>query len=683
MKYLILRLLLLLAITCTASLAMAQLKVVYPVGGETITVGSTITIKWSGVAANAVVKIEYSTDGGTSWNLITNTATGLQYAWTNIPNTASNNCLLRITYSQATSGTLYLAGAATLNAEFSPDGNYVIGSGEDGYTYIWDSHTTNVVHKFQTQSLATVPKGYTGNWWATWAPDGKTFASVSPQAEVPPDSTQPGWDNMVRTWDANTGAMLHQWTVPHEPSGDICNGTCRFSPDGTMIAASGNDSIRVFSTVSGASLANCKGYCYFTSKYQACNPTEFVDWSLDGTKILSCGTDNNDSINKYIANDPVSGGVVQGYSFVTQVPYGLLNVEAKYCPDAKRFVAVTLDTMVRIWDANTGAILYTKRADSLGTYWADYSHDGAHLATIGLDSLGINANTVRVWNAADFSYVMDVGRCGGLTKTLSWSPDDSRIAVSTPQGAIIFQAAASSTQIATSDSAWSIVQSSGANIVISIPNFSGKVNDIVSTPVLIDNPNGAIAAGATTVNAVLQYDASMLGPVGSTPVGSIVGNSRVIPLTLTITPNDTVLTTLQFKVALGDDSVTSMHIANPSSNSLKVTASEQDGMFTLLNICDQGGPRLVNPNDSTALAIISPNPTNRGIIIDLNIAEVGNTRLLLMDCLGRVVKTLVDGPQPLGVQQFIIEAGQVSTGKYFLLLQTPTQHKIQQVEVVR
>jgi hypothetical protein len=360
-----------------------------------------------------------------------------------------------------------------------------------------------------------------------------------------------------------------------------------------------------------------------------------------------------------------------------------LNVEAKYSPDAKRFVAVTLDTMVRIWDATTSAILYMKRADSLGTYWADYSHDGTHIATLGLDSLGINANTVRIWNANDFSFVTDVGRCGGLTKTLSWSPDDSRIAVSTPQGAIIFQAAASSTQIATSDSAWSIVQSNGANIVISIPNFSGKVNDVVTAPVLIDNPNGAIAAGATTVNAVLQYDATMLGPIGTTPVGTIIGKDRVIPLSLTITPNDTVLTTLQFKVALGDDSVTTMHLANPSSNSPKVTASEQDGMFTLLNVCDQGGPRLLNPNDSTALTFISPNPTNGGITVNLNVAELGNTRLLLMDCLGRVVKTLADGPLPLGVQQFTIDAGQVSTGKYFLQLQTPTQHKIQQVEVVR
>ncbi|MDD3875540.1 MAG: T9SS type A sorting domain-containing protein [Bacteroidales bacterium] len=69
-----------------------------PNGGNTLYIGQSHTIAWSSeYLSSSFVKIEYSYDNGTNWNTIISSVqnTG-SYSWTNIPNTASNNCLIKI-----------------------------------------------------------------------------------------------------------------------------------------------------------------------------------------------------------------------------------------------------------------------------------------------------------------------------------------------------------------------------------------------------------------------------------------------------------------------------------------------------------------------------------------------------------------------------------------------------------
>ncbi|MBX3042930.1 MAG: choice-of-anchor D domain-containing protein [Candidatus Kapabacteria bacterium] len=73
------------------------LKVVHPNGGEVFVVGSDTVITWEGITPLDTVMIEYTTDGGNNWDVITNLATGLKYDWNNIPRTPSDQCLVRVT----------------------------------------------------------------------------------------------------------------------------------------------------------------------------------------------------------------------------------------------------------------------------------------------------------------------------------------------------------------------------------------------------------------------------------------------------------------------------------------------------------------------------------------------------------------------------------------------------------
>jgi hypothetical protein len=73
-----------------------KLNLIYPNGGEYLQAGKKDTIRWTGGGSITTLRIEYSTNGGSGWILIKDTAaSALKYPW-NIPNVSSNQCLIRI-----------------------------------------------------------------------------------------------------------------------------------------------------------------------------------------------------------------------------------------------------------------------------------------------------------------------------------------------------------------------------------------------------------------------------------------------------------------------------------------------------------------------------------------------------------------------------------------------------------
>ena len=80
-----------------------SVTVEYPFGTETWVPGSTEYIRWSAYGGDPnTFTIEYSIDGGVSWNTINNAvpSTSRSYAWT-VPAVVTNNALIRITRNVA------------------------------------------------------------------------------------------------------------------------------------------------------------------------------------------------------------------------------------------------------------------------------------------------------------------------------------------------------------------------------------------------------------------------------------------------------------------------------------------------------------------------------------------------------------------------------------------------------
>ena len=68
-----------------------------PVGGELYSTCDTVVIKWAGVLPTDEVTIQFSEDGGSTWNTITTAAKGLSYKW--LPPRPGQNYRIKVIYN--------------------------------------------------------------------------------------------------------------------------------------------------------------------------------------------------------------------------------------------------------------------------------------------------------------------------------------------------------------------------------------------------------------------------------------------------------------------------------------------------------------------------------------------------------------------------------------------------------
>lgn len=198
----------------------ATLRVVLPNGSERFSVGDTTSIRWTGVLPSDTVQLDYSTNNGTSWLLITKKATGLSHRW-KIPPTIENSCLFRVKryHKRYADSLLFLEGHEdTVNeACFSPDGLRAVTVSDDRKFIVWNTRTGLPV--FLPVSLPDSGAGYS----VDWSSDGtKIVAGHSKGAGI--------YD--AATFDYIQSALM-------TPMKDPVN-SCVFSKDGLYVVAVNN-----------------------------------------------------------------------------------------------------------------------------------------------------------------------------------------------------------------------------------------------------------------------------------------------------------------------------------------------------------------------------------------------------------------------------------------------------------
>jgi hypothetical protein len=79
------------------SIVTPYIRVNVPNGGENITGCTSQSISWSGFGTGTgPYRVEYSSDNGTSWTLLTNSTTSSSYTWNPVPNISSSQALVRV-----------------------------------------------------------------------------------------------------------------------------------------------------------------------------------------------------------------------------------------------------------------------------------------------------------------------------------------------------------------------------------------------------------------------------------------------------------------------------------------------------------------------------------------------------------------------------------------------------------
>lgn len=673
------RLLAILTLILLAAPAQAQLRIVFPNGGERFNVGSTQLISWRGSAPTDTLRIEYSTDAGGSWNLITDRGVGISHVWTPVPNTPSDRCLLRIsTKTTTTDSVLFLPARpdsfgieAIHYAEFSPDGARVVGAGATGNVYIWNSFTKQVIRRIPVEPIPTNFDGSVLVSRARYSPDGALIATVSPFMDTA--------NTTVRIFDANSGALIRQWIHPGFARRAVTV-ACAFSPDGSRLLVTGERGGTIYNVADGTQAQKLQGYS------DSIPPSLFFhgfmidgDWSPDGASIVGAENLVQQNLQPYVLNNVATGDTVR--TFRAHVDRSTLS-SIRFSPNADRFISTSFDSTARVFDLATGGEVFRIQGYTRIPLWGEYSHAGTVFGTVGEDSVR-PFQTLKLYDATTGAFIRNVGSLNAGMHNLNFNPDDSRIVVSCGDGARIFQAPGNAPGASdVSDSLWSIVINPGGTVTVAAGTASARQGDNVEIPITIDNPGLALGAGATRVDATLALNASLLEPVDSTPIGTLSGTTRAIQLSLPlVSDQDTVLAILRFRAALGDDSTSTLDLSNLTTDQPTVTVNERDGLFRLLDLCYEGGPRLLNPNARVAIRSVAPNPTTHSLEVEIHISESGPTRLDLVDALGNIVDVSAAGVLPTGTHQLHFDLHGIPSGHYFLRLKTPTVVETIPVEV--
>jgi len=250
-------------------------------------------------------------------------------------------------------------------AQFSPDGEKIITVTTESTVKIWDAATGNHLTTLKSQSGSI--------FTAQFSPDGKKIVTSDE-------------DSTIKIWDTESSRLLI------DIKGD--SGPAQFSPDGKKIVIAGDSTIKIWDAERGDLLANLKGHTSWGISAQ---------FSKDGKNILTASFDNTAKVW-----DAETGTLLVDLS---GNPY---NVSiARFSPDEKKIITVSsprrihnggvlriskvnsldFNPSIRIWDAVTGKLLNELKGHN--TIWitsAYFSPDGKKIITSALD------NTTKIWD---------------------------------------------------------------------------------------------------------------------------------------------------------------------------------------------------------------------------------------------------------------------------------------------
>ena len=134
-----------------------------PNGGEIWQAGTTQEIKWGSTGVTAV-SIDFTTNNGTDWNpIVTGIPSTGYYSWTQVPNTPSTNCRIRIT--DAVNG--FPVNQSTSTFTIAPPPEITVLSPNGGETLLAGSNT-NIT--WTSTNIANVNIEFTTDNGADWSP---------------------------------------------------------------------------------------------------------------------------------------------------------------------------------------------------------------------------------------------------------------------------------------------------------------------------------------------------------------------------------------------------------------------------------------------------------------------------------------------------------------------------------
>ncbi len=209
------------------------------------------------------------------------------------------------------------------------------------------------VKSFEDLRTISAHKGCTHS--VAFSPDGKLLASS-------------GNDRLVKLWDAASGKGIQelsghsQWVV-----------SVAFGPDGNLLASASNDrTIKIWDLVIGSETRSLSGHQHWISA---------VAFAPDGKSLASAGGDR--TVRIWDVATGRENRSLEGHSMPVW--------SVAYSPDGRLLASGGGDRLIRIWDVQTGEITRTLRGHAGPVMSVAFSPDGRTLASGSQDA------TIHIW----------------------------------------------------------------------------------------------------------------------------------------------------------------------------------------------------------------------------------------------------------------------------------------------
>jgi WD40 repeat protein len=269
-------------------------------------------------------------------------------------------------------------------AEFSPDGKFIVSAGGDEAVRLWDASSGKEIKQF----VGHYQRKRFGDFLGVvihsvaFSPDGSKIATC-------------GNDKMIKVWDVKTGDELLTIDWNSELYGNSSWKHSHplmlvFSPDGKYIATSegcepyeSGAYIRLWDASSGRQVKK------YNHGYHFPNALVAVDISSDGKYVLGGGYGG--IIKVWEIESGKEQKAITAHTGVNGV------TSAKFSPDSKYILSGGGDNIVKLWDVSTGKEIrrFTGHAAGpIGGLKVAFSPDGKHALSTGTDA------SVRFWDVA-------------------------------------------------------------------------------------------------------------------------------------------------------------------------------------------------------------------------------------------------------------------------------------------
>ena len=218
------------------------------------------------------------------------------------------------------------------------------------------------------------------------------------------------------------------------------------------------------------------------------------------------------------------------------------------------------------------------------------------------------------------------------------------------------------------------------SVDLNMDSINANIGQGITIPISVVSEKNQKLCGYTNYEAKIKFNNTVLLPIGNFDNVQNDGYYQILSINGQ-TVND-LLKEIQFIVALGNEICSDISVDQIEFDCADIIINKKNGKICLNDICIAPVARLF---DATGLLYLSdnyPNPVDNKTTIKFGIIEEAYSKLYIVNSLGEIIDNIIEVDKP-GDYEIQYNASLLTTGLFYIVLQTPTNKLIRKMNVIR